>query len=395
MKRHLSPLISTALVTLLFLLSLSFTAHAQSADPVVRAILFYSPTCPHCAMVIQQDLPPLFEKYGTQLEIIGIDASQLEGGTLYQNAITRFQIPPERSGVPTLIIGDTVLVGSLEIPEQFPALIEYHLSQGGVDWPDIPGLAETLQTPVPEQPATPTADFSVPLPPTEEPVPSPQEASPIETQAETIDDPVPTVEPGLVLPEAHDISWQEKFTRDLAGNTLSVIVLLGMLAALGWAVLYFASANEIPSALDASWFIPLLCLLGLVVAGYLAYVESAQVSAVCGPVGDCNTVQQSEYARLFGLLPIGVLGLVGYVMIVVAWLAIRFGRNGIENLGALALLGMTLAGTLFSVYLTFLEPFVIGATCAWCLTSAVVMTVLMLLSLGPGKKVYLGFVKSR
>jgi uncharacterized membrane protein len=80
---------------------------------------------------------------------------------------------------------------------------------------------------------------------------------------------------------------------------------------------------------------------------------------------------------------------------VVAWLAIRFGRNGIENLGALALLGMTLAGTLFSVYLTFLEPFVIGATCAWCLTSAVLMTVLMLLSLGPGKRAYLGFVKSR
>ena len=129
------------------------------------------------------------------------------------------------------------------------------------------------------------------------------------------------------------------------------------------------------------------------VAGYLAYVETAQVSAVCGPVGDCNTVQQSEYARLFGILPIGTLGLIGYVMILLAWLAARLGRNGIENLGMLALLGMTFAGTLFSVYLTFLEPFVIGATCAWCLTSAVLITILMLLSLGPGKKAYLVYVK--
>jgi uncharacterized membrane protein len=46
---------------------------------------------------------------------------------------------------------------------------------------------------------------------------------------------------------------------------------------------------------------------------------------------------------------------------------------------------MTVAGTMFSIYLTFLEPFVIGATCAWCLTSAVLMTLLMLFSVKQGK----------
>jgi uncharacterized membrane protein len=38
---------------------------------------------------------------------------------------------------------------------------------------------------------------------------------------------------------------------------------------------------------------------------------------------------------------------------------------------------MVVAGTLFSIYLTFLEPFVIGATCAWCLASAIIMTLLL------------------
>jgi uncharacterized membrane protein len=38
------------------------------------------------------------------------------------------------------------------------------------------------------------------------------------------------------------------------------------------------------------------------------------------------------------------------------------------------LLAILFTGTGSSVYLTFLEPFVIGATCAWCLTSAVLMT---------------------
>jgi uncharacterized membrane protein len=123
-----------------------------------------------------------------------------------------------------------------------------------------------------------------------------------------------------------------------------------------------------------------LCVVGFGVAGYLAYVETAQVAAVCGPVGDCNTVQQSEYARLFGILPIGVLGLAGYGFIMIAWLIARYTDNWLADLAAISLFIMTISGTLFSIYLTFLEPFVIGATCAWCLTSAVLMTVLMLLS---------------
>lgn len=42
---------------------------------------------------------------------------------------------------------------------------------------------------------------------------------------------------------------------------------------------------------------------------------------------------------------------------------------------ALALLAMSAFGVLFSIYLIYLEPFVIGAACDWCLMSAVVMSV--------------------
>ena len=45
--------------------------------------------------------------------------------------------------------------------------------------------------------------------------------------------------------------------------------------------------------------------------------------------------------------------------------------------------GLVGAGLAFSIYLTFLEPFVIGASCAWCLTSAVIMTVLLWLTAVP------------
>jgi len=45
--------------------------------------------------------------------------------------------------------------------------------------------------------------------------------------------------------------------------------------------------------------------------------------------------------------------------------------------------GMSLFGTLFSLYLTYLEPFVIQAVCLWCLASAILITLLLLFSLKP------------
>lgn len=118
-------------------------------------------------------------------------------------------------------------------------------------------------------------------------------------------------------------------------------------------------------------------LAGLAAAVYLAYVEVGQQSAVCGLVGDCNTVQQSPYAMLFGVLPVGVLGIGGYVAILAAWALGRVKDARTRDAAQAGLLVMALFGAAFSTYLTFLEPFVIGATCAWCLTSALVMLLLL------------------
>lgn len=61
----------------------------------------------------------------------------------------------------------------------------------------------------------------------------------------------------------------------------------------------------------------------------------------------------------------------------VAWVIGTRAAPGVARAARAALVAMTFAGSAFSIYLTFLEPFVIGATCAWCLTSAVLMTVLL------------------
>ena len=123
-------------------------------------------------------------------------------------------------------------------------------------------------------------------------------------------------------------------------------------------------------------------MVGVGVAGYLAYVETQSVPAVCGPVGDCNAVQSSPYVSLLGI-PIGVLGVFGYLAILGVWLWSRSSTHAFAQQMQLLLFGMALVGVLFSLYLTYLEPFVIGAVCIWCLTSAVLMTLLLLLTVKP------------
>ena len=336
---------------------------AQDNPPVVHAVLFYSPTCGHCQEVINETLLPMMASYGEQLQILGIDVTQEYGQTLFLSALHKFNL--DQSGVPFLVIDNLYLVGSQEIAEKFPSLVESYLAQGGIHMPDIPGLSEvTPQT-------SETDDVAV----------APTSVSPIG-------------KPEFAAHDSQSTNWIDNFTRDLAGNTLAVLVLAGMLASSGWTVIYFKKKDNISYKNKWTWVIPILCVIGFGVAGYLAYVETAQVSAVCGPVGDCNTVQQSTYVRLFGILPIGVLGLVGYATILVAWGISRFAYDRMADFATITLLTLTATGTLFSIYLTFLEPFVIGATCAWCLTSAVLMTVLMLLVVRPAKAAYFRIVSS-
>jgi uncharacterized membrane protein len=309
---------------------------------VVRAILFYSPTCAHCKTVIQEVLPPLFETYGDQLSMVGIDVTVPEGSALYASAINSFGVPEERRGVPMLFVGDVILVGSGEIPETFPGIIEQGLAQGGIDWPAIPGLPEMLaamQDGAGNPEATPAAPKSV----------------------------------------------AERLQQDPLGNSLAIVILIGMLLSLIAIAARWAMRAPEARFRFAGWISPLLATAGLAVSAYLTLIEVTGDQAFCGPVGDCNAVQQSSYAFLFGVIPIGVLGVLGYAAFILLWADSRFVPERLRDLLPIALFALALVGTLFSVYLTFLEPFVLGATCAWCLTSAVLQTFLLWLTADPAR----------
>lgn len=315
-------------------------------EPVVHGVLLWMDGCPHCHEVLNNVLPPLKEKYGQQLDIQPVEvATTEEVADLYRLAET-YGIPKENVGVPFMVIGDQVLLGSDEISQKLPPLIETYLTKGGADLPSNPILDDML------------------------------------SRSDTLSETEPTVQ-NEPLDAATNATEKLQPTQS-NGFGLAVGVMVFMIATLLYAFLAFVW-EKLP-VIPASWterLLPVLALVGFVVALYLAYVETQSVRAICGPVGDCNAVQSSPYAYLFGVLPIGVLGLIGYLVILAAWLYPRLRADRLAQLAPLAVFGMTFFGVLFSLYLTYLEPFVIRAVCIWCLTSSVTMTLTLLVSLPP------------
>ena len=118
--------------------------------------------------------------------------------------------------------------------------------------------------------------------------------------------------------------------------------------------------------------IAVLAVVGLGIAGYLTYVHYAGIHVLCAASGGCETVQTSSYSKLAGV-PVPVLGLIGYAGILVSLFVPG-------DAGRLATAGLALVGFGFSVYLTYLEVFVIKAICQWCVGSAVLMTAIAVLA---------------
>ena len=128
--------------------------------------------------------------------------------------------------------------------------------------------------------------------------------------------------------------------------------------------------------------IALLALVGLLISAYLSMYKLGYLGVIQCTIGGCEKVQTSRYAMFLGL-PVSVWGLGAYVtMLALALVGVqpRFAR---ARWVALALFGVSAMGVVFSAYLTYLEAFVIHAWCQWCVISAVLVTIIFLLSI-PG-----------
>ncbi|RME82722.1 MAG: vitamin K epoxide reductase [Caldilineae bacterium] len=337
--------------------------------PVVRALLFYSPTCPHCHEVLTNGLPPIVEKYGAQLQIMLVNVQTPGGQNLFRAATDWAQVPPDQRGVPLMVVGDQVLIGSVEIPARLPAIVDAGLAQGGIDWPPVPGLAEAIAQAESAGEPTPQSESA--------------QSSAGATVNVAADEPTApsAAEAGETVPAATTTAaFRRLMAEDAAGGVIALVVFLFMLGSVVWTAVRWLRHGLVGRVGGGrrSLALPLLCLVGLGIAAYLSFVETTGSEAICGPVGNCNAVQSSPYARLFGVVPVGVLGMVGYVVLLAAWVLLRRGRaEWVEEVAWLAPV-LAFFGVIFSIYLTYLELFVLGAVCMWCVSSAVIMTLILL-----------------
>ena len=119
----------------------------------------------------------------------------------------------------------------------------------------------------------------------------------------------------------------------------------------------------------------LVALAGVFVATYLTLYKLGVIGELSCSVGSCETVQLSRWAMLLGL-PVAAWGIGYYVLVFMLAFAGVQERYAASRGLALALLLLTGWGLIFSVWLTYLELFVIKAICQWCVVSAVLAAIL-------------------
>jgi uncharacterized membrane protein len=128
--------------------------------------------------------------------------------------------------------------------------------------------------------------------------------------------------------------------------------------------------------------VAVLSLLGLLVSTYLTLYKLGYVGKLPCAIGGCEIVQASKYAYFLGL-PVALWGVGAYACLLVLSLAgLQPGRAANRRI-AVAISVISAVGVLFSAYLTSLEAWVIHAWCQWCMSSAVVITLIFLFSI-PG-----------
>ncbi|MGQ9889101.1 MAG: hypothetical protein ACUVSX_11520, partial [Aggregatilineales bacterium] len=199
----LKKLLACALATVLLAAALPLAAQDQ---PVVYAVMFYSPSCPHCHKVIDDDLPGIMAEFGDRLQLLLVDVTTPSGRTLALSAYEHYRIDSQHRVVPMLIVNDQVLIGSLEIPQRLPEIARAGLAAGGIAMPAFPGMREVFESVLARQAETSAA---------------------VDEAAET------PPAPAAGAPARAEQSLPDRLAADPVANLLAIAVLGGLVVSLG------------------------------------------------------------------------------------------------------------------------------------------------------------------
>ena len=122
----------------------------------------------------------------------------------------------------------------------------------------------------------------------------------------------------------------------------------------------------------------ILAVLGLLDSIYLTWVKFSGKYALCGPIGNCESVNTSQYSEVFGI-PVAILGAGAYLVVIIS-LSLESRGSFWAEYSPIIVFGISLIGFLYSIYLTYIEVAVLKAICPYCVISAIILVILLVLS---------------
>ena len=124
----------------------------------------------------------------------------------------------------------------------------------------------------------------------------------------------------------------------------------------------------------------LLSLTGCFISAYLYLYKIGKIGSLACGTGGCETVQLSPWSRFAGI-EVSLIGLLGYLaLLVVGLLSLRPGL-GQQRWPATLMTALAGVGVGFTIYLTYLELFVIHAICRWCVASGGIIIAIFIAAL--------------
>ena len=129
-----------------------------------------------------------------------------------------------------------------------------------------------------------------------------------------------------------------------------------------------------------------LALAGIFIATYLTLYKLGVIGELSCSIGSCETVNTSKWSRFAGL-PVAAWGVLFYVEVFIIAVIGTTARLADQPAISIILVIESAIGVLFSAWLTYLELAVIHAICIWCVTSAVIVTAILLVSIADYREV--------
>lgn len=110
-------------------------------------------------------------------------------------------------------------------------------------------------------------------------------------------------------------------------------------------------------------------IAGFMLATYIYLKKKTAQPMVCPLNGECDFVTQSQYSKFLGV-PVEKMGMAYYALVIVVYALHGFISDLLPDAVMFLMMGVTIGAFIFSLYLIFIQAFVLKKWCTWCIFSA-------------------------